>query len=174
MGVRERDEVVRPPVVPGDRHAVAQHDQRGGAAGRAAGGLRPGQRGAVGLGRVGGRQHDRGGDRAVAADGVVGTLAGQPQAVDGTGQGELGGAEPADEVAAADLAALLEHLQHAVHRGVPADDALGQHGLAGDDAVALDELQRRGVRRLGRRRHRLEQRRDQAPAARRRPAARRG
>ncbi len=47
---------------------------------------------------------------------------------------------------------VLEHLQHAVHRGISPDHALREHGLAGDDTMALDELQGRGMRRLGRRR----------------------
>ena len=161
---RERDEVVRAAVVPHQRQPVAQHDDRGAGAGRAAGRLRPGQRGAVGLGRIGGRQHDRRRRRRRAADRVVGALAHARSRSTAPGRRELGRAEPADEVAAADLAALLEHLEHAVHRRESADDALGEHGLAGDHAVALDELQRRGVGRLGRRRHRLEQRRDEAPA----------
>ena len=97
-------------------------------------------------GSVADEHHGRGDDAGAG----VGPLAHLAQAVDGAGQGELGGAEAADEVPPADLAALLEHLQHAVHGGVPADHAFGEHGLAGDDAVALDELQRRGVGRLGR------------------------
>ena len=81
------------------------------------------------------------------------------------GSGELRSAEAGDEVAAAHLAALLEHLQHAVHAGEPADHALGQHRLAGDHAVALEQLHGRGVGRLGRAGAGLEQRRDERPPA---------
>ena len=80
----------------------------------------------------------------------VGPLPHLAQTVDGSGQGELGRAEAADEVPAPDLAALLEHLQDPVHGRVPADHALGEHGLTGDHAVALDELDGRGVSGLGR------------------------
>ena len=91
--------------------------------------------------------------------------AGLAQPIDGAGQRELGGPEPADEVATPHLAALLQHLQHPVDRGVATDDALGQHGLAGDHPVAFDELTGHRMRRLGGRRSRLQQRLDQGPAA---------
>ena len=78
----------------------------------------------------------------------VGHFAGRPQSVDGTRQGELGSAQPGDEVPAAHLTALFEHLQHGVRRGVTSPDTFGQHRLARDDAVPLEQLQRSCVRRL--------------------------
>ena len=95
----------------------------------------------------------------------VGRLADAAQPVDGAGKAELRRTEPGDEVAAPGLSPLLEHLEHAVHRRVPADDTLGEDGLARDDAVALEQLQRRRVRSRGGGRDRLEQRSDEAPPA---------
>ncbi|MBM3659146.1 MAG: hypothetical protein FJW95_06540, partial [Actinobacteria bacterium] len=113
-----------------DRSAAPQHDHRPGAACRSGdptsaldggvgrGGVGPGQRGAVGLGGVGGGQdHDRCGGVDVGAP--------RAQALGRTGQGELGGAETGDEVAAAGPAGLLQHPQRGVDRGVPAGHALG-------------------------------------------------
>ena len=94
----------------------------------------------------------------------VGRVAGGPQPIDGPRERELGRSEAVDEVAAPDLAALLEHLQHPVHAGESTGNAFGEHGLARDHAVPLDELQRVGVRRLGRGRHRLAQWRHEAPS----------
>ena len=102
--------------------------------------FRPRQRGAVGLRRIGGRRARPAAARS-ACDASSGARA--PRAAGRRRRaGELRRAEPGDEVAAPHLAALLEHLEHAVHRGEPADDALGEHRLAGDDAVALEQLQR--------------------------------
>ena len=67
------------------------------------------------------------------------------------GSGELRRAEPGDEVAAPDLARLLQRLQHAGRRREAARHAFGEHRLAGQHAVAIEQLQRSGVRRLGRR-----------------------
>src|SRR5919206_2345208 len=118
--------------------------------------LRPGQRRAVGLRRVGGGEHER---RAL----VVGPLA--AQALDRAGQRELRPAEALDEVAAPAGADGLELRERVVQAGEAAGDALGQHLLARDDAVALEQqLGQRAppARRLGRR---AEQRLGQRPAA---------
>ena len=121
----ERDQVVAAPVEPRRQLALHQHGEAPGHPGRTAAAHRlgPRQRGAVRLGRIGGRQ-----DQGL---GLVVGLAGRPQAVDRAGQGELGGAETGHEVAAPDLAALLQHLEHAVDTGEAALDPFGQHRLSG-------------------------------------------
>ena len=94
--------------------------------------LRPGQRGAVGLRRVGGGEHERRRGRARLAG--VGT-----QALDRAGQRELRTAEALDEVAAPADAEGLEVAERVVERGEAARDALGEDLLTGDDAVALEQ-----------------------------------
>src|SRR6478672_8096084 len=83
-----------------DRLAVAQQQVgAGGATGATTAlELRPGQRGAVGVGRVGGGEDEV---RAVA-------FGQRAQALDRAGEGELGAAEALDEVAAAGGAEQLE------------------------------------------------------------------
>ena len=71
------------------------------------------------------------------------------EAVDRAGHGELGGAQAGDEVAAAHLAPLLQRLQHRVHAGEAALGALAQRRLAGEHAVALEQLEGPGVGGLG-------------------------
>jgi hypothetical protein len=71
------------------------------------------------------------------------------QEVDGGGHGELRGAEVGGEVAAADLAALFQGLEHVVDGGEAAGKVFGVGGLAEDDAVAGEELLRDGVAPLG-------------------------
>ena len=92
--------------------------------------LGPRQRRAVGLRRIGGGQHDR---RRL----LVGAL--RAQALDGAGQGELRAAEALDEVAAPAHAERLELAEGVVEDREAAGDPLGQHLLAGDDAVALEQ-----------------------------------
>ena len=99
----------------------------GGGAGVA---LRPAQDGAVGLGGVGGGEHDRRCRVVVAL---------RAQALDRARERELGTAEPVDEVAAARDADRLERGELVIQRGETAGDPLGQHLLAGDDAVALEQ-----------------------------------
>ena len=72
-----------------------------------------------------------------------------PQPVDGAGHGELGGAEAGHEVAAPHLAPLLQRLEHRVDAGEAALGPLAQRRLAGEHAVALEQLQGPGVGRLG-------------------------
>src|SRR5215210_220663 len=89
--------------------------------------LRPGEGGAVGVGRV------RGGedlDRALGARE-------RPEALDRAGQGELSPSEALDEVAAPCRAEQLEVLELSVDRGEPTRDALRDRGLSGDDSVTL-------------------------------------
>jgi hypothetical protein len=92
--------------------------------------LGPRQRGAVGLRRVGRGQHDRRGL-------VLGPLG--AQALDGAGQRELRAAEALDEVAAAADAERLERAERVVQQAETAAHALGEHVLARDDAVALEQ-----------------------------------
>ena len=54
---------------------------------------------------IGGGEHDRR-RHVVRTDRRIGRVADRTKAIDGAGEGELGGAEPVDEVSAADLAAL--------------------------------------------------------------------
>ena len=85
---------------------------------------------AVGLRRVGGGEHDRRRRVVVAL---------RAQALDRARQRELRAAEALDEVAAAGDAERLQRGERVVERGEAAGDALGQHLLAGDDAVALEQ-----------------------------------
>ena len=109
--------------------AVAQQQVGAGSAGRAAAALefRPGQRGTVGVGRIGRREDQVG---------AVG-FGQRAQALDRAGQRELGAAEALDEVAAASGAEQLEVAELRVEGGEAAGDALGEDRLTGDDAVAL-------------------------------------
>ncbi len=93
----------------------------------------------------------------------IGHLARRPQPVDGTRQGELCRTETGDEVAASYMPAFLQHLQHRIRRRVPALHPFGQHRLAGDDTVSLEQLQGSRVGRLGGRRHRHSQRCNERP-----------
>ena len=92
--------------------------------------LGPLQRRAVGLRGVGGGEHDR-------RRRVVVALRAQP--LDRARERELRAAEALDEVAAAGDADRLQRRQRVVEGAEPARDALGQHLLAGDDAVALEQ-----------------------------------
>ena len=96
------------------------------------------------------------------------------QAVDCSRQRELCGAETRDEPAAAGTARFFERAQHRVDAGESARRAFGAHGLAGDHAVAVEQLQRDGVRDLRGRGRRVQQRRDERPPAGTRGAGRDG
>ena len=110
-----------------------------------AGALRPRQRGAVGLRRVGGGEHER--------VGVVPALAQLAQPLDRAAERELRAAEPLDEVAAPAEAERLERAQLGVDRAVAAGDALGADAVAGDDPLPLEQqLGERAPVRLRRRR----------------------
>ena len=112
---REGDQVVAAAVEPHQRPGRRQHDQRAGAPGGAAGRVRPGQRGAVGLGRIGGGQHERLPCRSPGRH-AAGSRAARSRST-APGSANCAAPSPAHEVAPADLAALLEHLEHAVHPG---------------------------------------------------------
>ena len=66
-------------------------------------------------------------------------LAHRPQPIHGAGQRELGGAEPFDEVAAPDPAGLLHRAKDRVDGAETAGDVLRRDGLAGQDAVPLQQ-----------------------------------
>ena len=115
------------------RLGAGQHDVGAGLARRGArrrSGLRPLQRGAVRLRGVGGGEDD--GRRRVV-------VALRAQALGRARQRELRAAEALDEVAALADADRLQRDERVVQGGEAAGDALGQHVLARDDAVALEQ-----------------------------------
>src|SRR5439155_14848748 len=89
------------------------------------------QRGAVGLRRIGGREHER--------LGLLPALAQLADALDRAAERELRAAEPLDEVAAATEPEGLERPKLGVDGPVAAGDALGAHAVARDDAVPLEQ-----------------------------------
>src|SRR4051812_10588532 len=98
----ERHDAVPAPFEVGRELAIDEHHVcTGGARGPAAA-VGPWQGRAVGLGRVGGRQHLR----------VVTGFAERSQTVDSSGQRELRGTEAGDEVPAPHTAAFFQRLQH--------------------------------------------------------------
>ena len=143
-------------------HTVHEHDVcAGGALQRSPVRLtaaRPRQRGAVRVCRVRRRQ-DMNGTRGQR----VGRLAYGPQPVEGARQGELRGTEPIDEVAAPDPAGILHRAEDRVDGAEATLDALGRDGLAGQDAVALEEREALRVEPFGRVRRR-DLGRDEGPA----------
>src|SRR5204863_464716 len=123
------------------RLAAREHHVRAGLPRRAALGLRPLERGAVGLRGIRGGEHER---RCL----VVVALRAQP--LHGARERELRAAEPFDEVAAACGADRLQRRQLVVQRGEAAGNALGEHLFARDDAVALEQQLGLGAAALGR------------------------
>ena len=101
---------------------------------------------------------------ASSMEGAVG-FGQRAQPLDRAGQGELGAAEALDEVAAAGGAEQLEVAELGVEGREAAGDALGEHGLAGDDAVALEHQLGLGAQPRPRAGRVLEERRGQRPAA---------
>src|SRR5207244_622510 len=87
---------------------------------------------AVGLRRVGGGEHER-------LRLVVLPRSQLPQPLDGSAEGELRSTQPLHEVAAPAGAERLERAQLAVHGAVAAWNPLGPDGVAGDDAVPLEQ-----------------------------------
>jgi hypothetical protein len=67
------------------------------------------------------------------------------QPVDGTGGGELGCAQPFDEIAAADPSGVLEPGQHPVGSGESARHPLGHHRAPGHHAVPFQQHLGKGV-----------------------------
>src|SRR6266542_1384829 len=101
----------------------------------------PRQTGAVGVGRiVGCKQQD---------DWCVTEGAFRPEAVDRAGQGELGGAEAFDEVAAADLAGFLHGSEDGVDAGEAAGELFAEDAFAGQYAIALEQGHGECVRAFG-------------------------
>ncbi len=102
-----------------------------------------GERGAVGLGGVGGGDHERA--RALAAGLRACTYSRESQRgrgaqpLDGSGERELCAAHALDEVAAPADAERLELGERVVEQREAALDALGEDLLASDDAVALEQ-----------------------------------
>ncbi len=128
------------------QHPVDQHDAGVGRAREASPGpLGPRERRAVRVGRVGAGEH--------ADLGPLARLTQRTQALVGAGQGELGPAEPVDEVAAAQLARRLHRPEHRVHRREAPRHVLGLQRLTGQYAVAIEQRprQRGGPRRRRRR-----------------------
>ena len=132
LGLAQRNERTAAALDVERRLAAEQDDVRArDSRGPRAGPLRPRQRGAVGLRRVGRREHER-------LLGLAVLRLQLPQPLDRAAEGELRAAEPLDEVAAAAEAERLERLQLAVDRAVAARDALGADSVADDDALALE------------------------------------
>ena len=116
----------------------------------------PGDERAVRIGRIDGGQHD---DVVAVARGA--------QPIDGARVRELGARQPVDEVAAADLARVLQRAKDRRQRGEATGQPLGRDRLTADDAVALQQARRARVRRLGGRGWRSQQRGHGRPAPRR-------
>jgi hypothetical protein len=99
----------------------------------------PAKDGTVGIGRIGGGElHEF---RLLGAW-FVAQLAKQ---IDGRGQSELRGTEAGDKVTAANAAALLNRFQHRVDGAESAGYVLGCDGLAGEDAVTVEQLHGQGM-----------------------------
>ena len=82
--------------------------------------------------------------------GPIAGLADRAQPIERPGQGELGGAEAVDEVAAPDPARLLERPQDRVDPEKPPADSLADDGLPGENPVAIEKGQGERVEPLGR------------------------
>src|SRR5207248_10908147 len=127
--------------------------------------FRPRERRTASVGGIGGGEHQRAGRFVIAQ---------RSKALHAARQGELSTAEPFDEVAAARRAERLEVHELAVERGEAARYALGEDGLARDDAVALEQQLRERAHARPIRGSVREQGRRERPAAldlwRRRPA----
>jgi hypothetical protein len=129
LGIPKRDERAPAALDEERRLAAEEHDVGAGdPRGAGARALRPRERGAVGLRRVGRRKDERGR--------LLGLL---PQALDRAWQRELRAAEALGEVAAAADAERLQLPQLAVDRRVAARDALRADPVSRDDAVPLEE-----------------------------------
>jgi hypothetical protein len=113
--------------------------------------IRPRQRGAERVGRIGGGEHQCGvvvallafapatGHGGLPGRGRASWLCHRTHPVDGAGHRELRPAEALDEVAAAAPPGLLVGLEHRVDRGEAARRVLGHDGAPGDDAVPVEQ-----------------------------------
>ena len=136
--------------------AVDEHEVgAGGASGSAPERCRPRERRPVGLGRIGGGQHQR------LALAVMARLA---QTLERAGQGELRATEALDEVAAAGRADRLEGGQLGIDAGEAAGQPLGLDGRARGDAVTVEQDLGLRAGTVGLRRA-VEERRGKRPAA---------
>ncbi len=87
------------------------------------------------------------------------------ESVDGAGVRELRGAEPRHEVPATYVPGLLHRLEDRIDADEATGEALGEDRLAGDDAVAIQELAGERVGALGGGRRRLPEPGDERPPA---------
>ena len=90
-------------------------------------------------------------------------VAQRSQSIDCAWQGELRGAQTLDEIAASDLTAFFEHLEHAIHGRESANNPLTSHGFAGEHTVTFEQLKCKRVSGLRGKRRRAQQRGHQAP-----------
>src|SRR5260221_7664511 len=104
--------------------------------------LRPGQRHPVWVRGIGGRQDDR-----LRLLGIG--FAQDAQALEGARMSELRAPETGHEITASHAARLLEALEHRIERPEPAGQPFRSHGVAGQDAMAREELLRHGHRPRG-------------------------
>ena len=133
VGLAQRHERAAAALDEERRLAAEQHDVRAGDARRPrARALRPRERGAVRLRRIGRREHER-----VGLVVFLRTQLAQP--LDRAGQRELRAAEALDEVAAAADAERLEVAQLAVDGAVAAGDSFAAHAVARDDPLPLEQ-----------------------------------
>ena len=133
LGLAERDERAAAALDEERRLAAEQDDvARRRPARRARRPASARQRGAVRLGRVGRREHERLGLLPVLRPQLA-------QPLDGAAERELRAAEPLDEVAAAAEAERLQRPQLAVDRAVAAGNPFGADAVAGDDPLPLEQ-----------------------------------
>ncbi len=118
---------------------------------------RPLEDGAVRVGRVGGRHYDK--------LCLLGWRSQRSQHVQRRGPRELRGGHAADEVAAADAAAVLHGPQHGIDGRETARNSFARHDLARQHAVPHEQLIRDGGGPHGRRESPVDPRGDQRPAA---------
>ena len=141
---RNAEELPRAAADVGGERAVDDHHERSGRPRRTAAAPSPRvdccsgpvQDRAVGIGRVGRGQQD---DFR-----FVGQFLERSQQVEGRRQRELRGADAAGKVAAPNPPGILERLEDVVDRAEAAGDAFGRRDLAGQDAVARQQLLREG------------------------------
>src|SRR5207244_8114028 len=131
-GVAQRDERAAAALhVQHGRAAEQDHVGAGDARGARPGASRPGQRGTVRLGRIGGGEHER--------VRLLRRLAQLAQAFHAAAEGELRAAEALDEVAAPAEAERLERAELRVDGAVAAWNPLRAYAVARHDPLALEQ-----------------------------------